>query len=255
MNTLSENQKRQYSHLARFRESYAGFPEGELQYGDDPDLIVYTTDGALGIEHTQLFWPEPPDEPGAPNRIVMQEQEALEQRIVDQARQIYEQGGGPSLYVTVLFHSFVKLKKKGVDTIAQKLAELVSKANPSLGEHIHLDGSQFGSKRNPSEIVAIFIDRYEGFKETLWAVGRGSPVPDLTPTQISDTIQTKDFKINEYRIKCSKIWLLMVEDGFTPSSDFEIQDAVTHHLYRSGFDRIFLFRNFSRKIIELQVQH
>jgi hypothetical protein len=86
-----------------------------------------------------------------------------------------------------------------------------------------------------------------------WGVGRGDAVPDLASVQIIERIQDKETKLGKYRSRCSKIWLLIVEDGFAPSSYFVISNGLKKQIYKSSFDRIFLFRNFSREVIELNV--
>lgn len=100
----------------------------------------------------------------------------------------------------------------------------------------------------------VFIDRPGTSCEMLWGVGRGGVVPDLPSDSIRERVQDKESKIPRYLGKCSKVWLLIVEDGFAPSSYFDIPDEVKSENYRSTFDRIFLFRNFSREVIELNVE-
>ncbi len=56
------------------------------------------------------------------------------------------------------------------------------------------------------------------------------------------------------RGRVSKVWLLIVEEGFAPSSYFVISNAVKEEIYKSKFDRLFLFRNFSREVIVLNVE-
>src|SRR5215203_2371104 len=97
MRALTQNEREQYSHILRFRESLSDFPEGILCFDDNPDVLVKTSKGMLGIEHTRLYWGN------------LKEQESLEQRIVDRAKEMYEVSGGPSLFVNVLFDSKVRL--------------------------------------------------------------------------------------------------------------------------------------------------
>jgi hypothetical protein len=196
----------------------------------------------LGIEHTRLYWGN------------LKEQESLEQRIVDRAREMYEASGGPPLVVNVLFDSKVRLGVKDSDSIAASLNRLVCSYLPNVGGRLDLEGWRFVSRGFAPAIMKIFIDRPSDPCEVLWGVGRGGAVPDLPPDSIRESIQIKESKINRYLDKCSKVWLLIVEEGFAPSSYFVISNAVKEEIYKSKFERLFLFRNFSREVIVLNVE-
>lgn len=242
MRSLTQNEREQYSHILRFTESFPDFPKSFLCFDDNPDVLVKTSEGMLGIEHTRLYWEN------------LKEQESLEERIVDRAREMYESSGGPPLRVNVLFDSNVRLGVKDIDSIAASLNRLVCSYMPDVGESFDLEGWRFVSRGFTPSIVMIFIDRLNNSGEMLWGVGRGGVVPDLPSDSIRKSIQDKESKIGRYLDKCSRIWLLLVEDGFAPSSYFDISEEVKKDPYESKFDRIFLFRNFSREVIELNVE-
>lgn len=242
MRSLTQNEREQYSHILRFKESFPESPKGILCFDDNPDVLVKTSEGILGIEHTRLYWGN------------LKEQESLEQRIVDRAKEMYELTGGPPLIVNVLFDPKVRLAVKDIDSISASLNRLVCSYVPNVGGRFDLEGWRFVSRGFSTAIMTIFIDRPNNSRETLWGVGRGGAVPDLPTDSIRKSIQDKESKISKYLDKCSKIWLLIVEDGFAPSSYFVIPDEVTKKIYKSKFDRIFLFRNFSCEVIELKVE-
>lgn len=242
MRSLTLNEREQYSHILRFKESFSSFPEGILCFDDNPDVLVKTPDGIWGIEHTRLYWGK------------LKEQESLEQRIVDRAKEVYESGGAPPLYVTVLFDSKIRLGVKDIDSIAASLNGIVCRYVPNVGEHFQLEAWRFIPHGFSPAIMTVFIDRPNNSCEMFWGVGRGGAVPDLAADQIRERIQDKETKLGKYLSKCSKIWLLIVEDGFAPSGYFIISDKVKNQIYKSSFDRIFLFRNFSCEAIELNVE-
>lgn len=242
MRPLTQNEREQYSHILRFKESFSEFPEGILCFDDNPDVLVKTREGFLGIEHTRLYWGS------------LKEQESLEQRIVDRAKEMYEVSGGPPLYVNVLFDPNVRLRVKDIDSIASSLYGLVCRYVPNVGERVDLEGWRFVSRGFSPAVTMIFLDRPSASCEMAWGVGRGGVVPDLPSDSIRERIQDKESKKARYLGKCSKVWLLIVEDGFSPSSYFDISDEVKSENYKSTFDRIFLFRNFSREVIELNVE-
>jgi hypothetical protein len=242
MRSLTINEREQYSHIRRFKESFANFPEGILCFDDNPDVLVKTPEGYYGIEHTRLY------------HGTLKEQESIEQRIVERAKERYESLGTPPLYATVLFDSKVRLGVRDIDAIAANLKGMVHEYIPAVGEHFTLEGWRFISRGYSPSVSAIFIDRPSESCEMFWAVGRGGAVPNLAPEQIRERIQDKEAKLVKYRDKCSKVWLLIVEDGFTPSSHFVISDEVMNQVYESSFDQIFLFRNFRCEVIELRAK-
>lgn len=242
MRSLTQNEREQYSHILRFKESFSDFPEGILCFDDNPDVLVKTREGFLGIEHTRLY------------RAALKEQESLEQRIVDRAKEMYEVSGGPPLYVNVLFDQNVRLRVKEIESIATSLHALVCRYVPDVGERVNLEGWRFVSRGFSPAVTMIFLDRPSASCEMAWGVGGGGVVPDLPSDLVRERIQDKESKIARYLSKCSKVWLLIVEDGFALSSYFDIQDKVKTEIYKSAFDRIFLFRNFSLEVIELNVE-
>jgi hypothetical protein len=242
MRPLTQNEREQYSHILRFKESFSDFPEGILCFDDNPDVLVKTREGFLGIEHTRLYWGS------------LKEQESLEQRIVDHAKEMYEESGGPPLYINVLFDPNVRLRVKDIDSIASSLYGLICRYVPHVGERIDLEGWRFVSRGFSPAVMMIFLDRPTASCEMSWGVGRGGVVPDLPSDSIRERIQDKESKKARYLGKCSKVWLLLVEDGFAPSSYFDIPDGLKSENYKSTFDRIFLFRNFSREVIELNAE-
>lgn len=243
MRPLTQNEREQYSHILRFKESLSDFPEGTLCFADNPDVLVKTPAGIWGIEHTRLY------------RGSMKEQESLEQKIIDRAKKMYVSSGAPSLYVTVSFDSNFRLTVKDIDLIAANLNDIVCRYIPNVGENFELEGWKFIPRRFSPAITTIFINRPYPSCELSWDVERGGVVPDLASDQIRETIQGKEPKLGDYLSRCSKVWLLIVADGFAPSSDFSSSDEVKKQVYKSSFDRIFLFRNFSCEAFELDVKH
>jgi hypothetical protein len=249
MGKLSDNLRIQRHQLKKFQRCYSDFPQGKWEYASppDPDLIVHTNEGDLGIEHTRIFRTD------HSNGIVRQEQESLEDRIVNRAREIYEQYGGPSLQVAVSFNSNIRIGKKDVSSLSTFLASIVARYVPDVGQQFILEAARFIPRPFPSEIDIIFIGRHSG-GEMSWVVYRGDNVPSLTAEHIEDRIQHKEAKRVEYLRRCSKIWLLIVETGGVPSSHFEIPTEVLERVYKSNFDRIFLFGDVRCEVIELKTE-
>jgi hypothetical protein len=149
MRSLTLNEREQYSQILCFKESFFGFPEGILCFDDNPDVLVKTSEGIWGIEHTRLYRTD------VSGRGMMKEQESLEQQIVDRAKEMYESSGAPPLYVSVLFDSKIRLGKKDIDSIAASLNGIVSKYVPNIGEHFELEGWRFIAQGLSPAIIMV----------------------------------------------------------------------------------------------------
>jgi hypothetical protein len=116
---LSAKERRQRFQLLRFAQSYPEFPLGTLDFGDKPDLIVRTVD-VLGIEHTELMYTAKGAREGR-----LREVESLQERVIERAKELYDDYGGADAYVSVNFNRSKPLKKRSVDNVAVTLARVI----------------------------------------------------------------------------------------------------------------------------------
>jgi hypothetical protein len=130
MRTMSTGQNRdrraeERSHLVRFLESLPGAPAGTRDFGDKPDLVIHTATHRIRVEHTQVLRLE-----GALGKPFPKEAESLEQRSVERAQQLFEERGGPALFVYVYFNE-LPIRKADVAGIAERLAAVVPRIAPA----------------------------------------------------------------------------------------------------------------------------
>jgi hypothetical protein len=244
-------------HLERFKDAYPLFPTGRTWFDDEPDMYVQTQKGILGIEHTRLIR-ETFRAPRSKVALVPKEQESLQGRIVNRAWDIFRKTAGPSLIVNVRFDDSVKLSKKDVPVIAEKLAQLVRHIPLSK-----LEGSSLVIHRQyynhyhpgaiPQAIQVVYIFEVEKDELSSWAHAGGGVVPSLSAETIREEINKKDKLVGKYRKKCDAVWLVVVEEGPSLSSYFEIPDETVSRTYHSEFDKVFLFRNHSSTVYQLKV--
>ena len=57
--TTSKKREIESGHFEVFRSGLLNFPDGEVLHEDNPDFLVITEEGPLGIELRQLFHPRP----------------------------------------------------------------------------------------------------------------------------------------------------------------------------------------------------
>lgn len=239
------------SHLTRFLQSLADPPQGELCFGDSPDLVIVTPAHRLGIEHTQLMQGK-----GERGSGTLKAAEMLQTRCVVTARELYEErGADPDLYVYVYFTAH-HMRKADVPRLAERLAELVAQfapAEPDSETTVEAWRHNRGAPGEiPPQIEEIWIKK-PGRPDHLWGVPRGSAVPFLSSAQIQAELDVKNGRVAKYRERCDEIWLLLTADGFSPATHLRLPDDVAAECFLSDFDRVFYFHNFDLQVRELAV--
>jgi hypothetical protein len=246
----SFNKLEEKAHLRRFIDCFSGLPEGEADFTtDEPDLIIRGKFGSLGIEHTRIYRSVPSSE------VAMKALESLEQKIIDKAREAYEKVHTEPASVAVLFNLHTNLSTEKILLLATTIAEVVATSMPRVGVDIFIENPLIFPKWLPLEISGIFVNHLARGSKSLWDVGRGGGVPDLTSNMIEERISKKEFLLEKYRANgCTEVWLLLVIDGFAPSSNFCLPEDISNKVFRSQFDQVFLFRNFTREIVTLSTK-
>jgi hypothetical protein len=82
---------RERAHLEAFRQAHSGFPSGVICETEEPDFVVQTSAGTLGIEHTEFHWDE-----GNGVGSERKAREALQEKIVNAAVRLYESRNLPT---------------------------------------------------------------------------------------------------------------------------------------------------------------
>lgn len=237
--TQGSNKKDREEHfLTRFKRSYEGFPEGTTEPGENPDFRVYTPTRIVGIELTDYYRIAPA------SRRLIQEQESLRDQVVARARQRYEVMGGPPLYVSIVFNMSLDIRKRDVLALTEPLVNLVAHAIPDVDGTVVINHRSDQHQYMPVELSSLLIARPPTLTQNFWYTAQADIVPGCTPTEIQAAIDKKRDKISQYRRSVDEIWLLIVLDGTKPSSSVDIPTETRRYVYRSGFDKTFLFENF-----------
>ena len=233
--------------LRRFKESFPGFPEGQIVPGEGPDFIVQTEEGPIGVELTRCF--------RAPDRgSVLREQESLCERIRKKAEEEYEKRGYPRAAVAVHFNTRYHFTKHEVDALALALADLAFRdltkehKSPSVQEY---DGI-IEEEELPEFVTRVGARPMPGLPRSFFSPVMGGFIPHLLREEVQAVIDQKNQKVEVYRKKCSKVWLLIVAEGM-PSSMFDVPPGFDKTVFRTDFDRVFFLQSFGTRPMELRV--
>jgi hypothetical protein len=252
---MADNQK---NDLCLFLELFGGLDESSCEFTDVPDLIVHHNGKVIGIEHTRLYR----EVPTIPAGRQLRPQEKIHWRLVERAREIFQQRSNRLLWLYLTFKEPFDYRQYDIEQEATLLAQSILAAlsrSPASGSGEAVVRMQSWKAQQLGLPFPAGVDAYDftvvhkaGLE--LWAPVYGGAVPTLTPQQLEKVIREKETRLDRYRSRCATVWLLVVTDAGLPSSHFDITEALEHHLFRSSFDRIFLLTPFQRRLIELRTE-
>jgi hypothetical protein len=213
--------------------------------GEAPDFLVNTGHGFVGIEHTQWF--RESDSLGGSR---MRASESKEDKVLRLALSRYEGRGLPPVWVNVLW-SLQGLPTSRIPELANALADLVEVHLPEQDGEVTIKHPHPGWRSLPREVSYLSIRRKRILSKNLWVPTRGAFVPTLTPLDLQKRIEEKEDRVTSYRQKCSQVWLLIVANGFEPSTFGELAPEIEDFSFETNFDRVFFLHHADELIFEL----
>ena len=233
--SLPHQEEKEWSHLLAFREALPDFPEGSIDKHQRPDFRVTSPSGILGIEHTRIY------QKSEGRGIPQQARERYMTQITVQAEELYDSRDNPGVIVYPSFSSGAHLNARNVDKLAEKLAAVVERNIPAMGQTATLRQTWRPRSSLPRQFRSVRIIRLNDPSVNFWRPPMGGWIPDLPSSYVQERIDDKNAKISDYREQCDAVWLLVVIDGSRPSSFFDISEDTLQHEYDSLFDRTYLF--------------
>lgn len=224
------DKQRERWYLEQLRQTVDDFPEGAIDLGESPDVIVSSSSKRVGIEITAFHLPPPPGE--RPH----QERQSLKRRVVQQAFELHTQAGAPALYVKVHFGDVRVLRKETVRELAKALAAAVQRAQVPLSladGWILLPYSEL-----PETIVSVRIAASVDGNDRLWSADDGGWLAPVLPHHIEEVIAAKRTMFETARRRCDEVWLAIVNDAFIGAAQAELSDDAASHAYSHPFARL-----------------
>lgn len=231
--------------INRFLKLIEDAPRGTIDHPDPPDAVITSGDSCVAIEHTRVFRPTSPGQN-------LRAHERRTDNITDKAKEIFEDGRDNVLQVTLYFDDRIQLARSDEDEIAEATAAVVSAHTPPVGSEWRLESWRFqvADQPFPRALEAIWIHNVPKWGP-LWSVARSTLVPDLTVQVVQERITEKEAKLGSYRKACDEVWLLLVVEGFAPSSHWSFERFPVSHTFDTSFDRLFLYHQFGAEVREL----
>lgn len=232
-------------HFEIFKRLFTEFPVSDIDTcRENPDFLVDSLYGIIGIEHMQVFEDETIKDP-----FMSANKYGDQEKILKKAKIICEKKKIPPLWVRVLFSiSNLQYTRKDVERIGKSLADCIEKKcvqNPSTDEVIL-------RKDELPEIPEIQrIDIVKGLGYQWWQVISAQWVKREFIKEMQKCINDKNSLYAKYRKHCEQCWLLIVADRAHPSQCFELSEKTAKHTYKSAFDRTFYLDLRFEQLVQL----
>ena len=220
-------------YLDSFRYFCPDLQSGEIFDDESPDFIIKIGQRRIGVEITEIFVD------AGRNRNSRQAIAAARDRITATARDIAIELGTPPASVTLFFNWTKPLLRRRELQIAEAVARVVHDNMPPEGENGELE-CRYDSVQ-PTEVDLILVNRAYPVSEHRWSWTEASRVERNAIRYVEDAICKK---INVYRGcsgKCDECWLLIVSPSPNASGGIRPDEASLAHIYRSPFDRSYVF--------------
>jgi len=233
-------------HFKLFRQMLPEFPEGEVWHEDEPDFLIHTDHGILGIEHRQLFKPQ------RDGKAPLQAVESQIDDIVALAQEHAELRGMPPVYVGLFFDLHQSLPKKQRIDLAREIASFIHTNLPEPDQSLVLElDSGYGGVK-PEALDFPILIRNQHRSRHHWQSSEAGSVMKDSREVLQAATDEKATKIKRYLANCNECWLLIVSDGLKPSSFVHADKATKEHLYTSPFSRTYFLDCAYGDLIELK---
>lgn len=227
------------------------------EHGDKPDLIIYSTPGTIGIEHTRIYRTV-----GAVAGLQPHAQLAVRHRIVHLAWQRFRILSCRKLWLLVHFAHATTYTKREAQVVADSIAQVVHEATLNMAQPdsivwYELESWRYQRLRRefPKEVTRIDLQIVDGNpKLELWGPPEAYMVPHLPAEVVQERLVRKEKQLQEYLSRCTEVWLLMVLDTGVSSNHFEVDLSLLETEFQTSFSKLLLFRAVHSELFELKIE-
>jgi len=235
------NTEQELYYLDRFKALYRNFPTGKISKAEQPDFIVYSKQGKIGIELTELF-----QDSHLKGYSEYQQKSSARHIFTNELIGILQKYVSFTFHIGIGFNAFKSVNKLNKDRVIKKAFRA------TINNILNLDNKQSivvdDFRILPEEINSIHVGRFDGLEESYDEMPEGGPVSDLENIHIEEVLEKKHRKLKKYK-ECSEQWLLIREGNYYAGSfaEFKVTKPIT-----TSFDKVFILRSNYNKIIELK---
>ena len=233
--------------LDRLKSFISDFPDGRLEPTEEPDFLIHCPTKVIGIELTDLHHET------QPGQVPQQASEAMRNRIIARAKEIYESRQQPPVIATFFLDDRVHIKKSEAEPLATELANLVSLNVPVPNSSIEIPTSWDDFRPLPQILHSLSIRRLDVVTKTFFSNPGATWVGTLSKADVERSLLSKEPKLASYRAKCDEAWLVINSDIESMATWFEFEPALLEEHFSTSFDRIYVVQHFRGVAHELRI--
>jgi hypothetical protein len=218
-----------------------------------PDWLLDLGNGTrLGIEFTSLYHQEGRNQPGGGDpRLPLQQMEGIQDDICKMVEREWKSRKLPPCHISLLFsgNRFPKKsqKHKVVEALISEVTLSMAASNNTestvsvddVWDHPILGGL--------IQSISIFCD--SSCAEVCISSPKAAFLPPLNNEAIRGVLKVKHDKINDYRMNCSRIWLVIVHGDAGLSTHFQRCRKDEELCGESLFDRVYILDALKGSVI------
>lgn len=231
---MNKKKQREFDFLIEFKKA-SGYNFNILEYDrESPDFIIENKNQKIGVEIREVFIDEIIQQKGGSH---LKLEEAEQERIINSAREAYQEKALPPIIVKVKFISGIKFSKNINEKITKTLFQSLSKVELVNWENTNIIDRDFPN--DLSQYFSLVYVQRSPNQNNSWQPILFGFVYDLSEEKIRDIIRAKEKKIHRYQKSANINWLIIPSDGRYPSSMIDISTKKLNFKIDSLFDKIF----------------
>jgi hypothetical protein len=237
-------------HLDRFRQAYPDFPQGSIEESESPDFLVRTSEQTVGIEIVEYVRGQ-----GVPGGSPQFKHETLGSRIGQRAATEFAAQSSLPVQVWFWLNHAAHLDKASAAALATGLADAVARSIPTATSGMTiLEADDLQGTVLEGVMRRVRILRWPGADSSCWMYSGLVDYTGIAPEELQECIDRKDAKVDDYRSRCDRLWLLIVAAGrFSLAKTGSPILEVHEHTFRSRFVKVIFFDSESGKAFTLCV--
>ncbi|QSA97701.1 hypothetical protein [Methylococcus sp. EFPC2] len=233
-------------YLQRVKGLLVGFPDGVIVQTEEPDFLVQGESLTIGIELTELHREAPA------GTVPLQAAEAMRNRVVRRAQELYTVAGLPPIRCTVFIRE-QHIKKDQVEALATAVAKIAERNLPGSNQSRSESYDWVNRAYFPEVLDTVTVHRLDQITENFFSSPGSTWVIPLAASDIERALSAKNPKYSVYRAKCDQAWLVINADISTMSTWYKFERSVIAGRFKTPFDRVFLLRHFASELHELDL--
>jgi hypothetical protein len=224
-------------YFEQFRRVYT-LPDGKIDYGDKPDIILNTGLKTIGIEVTRLYLT-------AGGQLASeQRQKPFREKVVRSAQEIYRATGG-SIELSFNFNPAAPITPDRLNTLPAELANIAKR----------MDANALGKSGQiyPLQVIPEIANIYftgEHYSDPHWRIFQVSSLTEMSFAALEAIVREKEVKSKQYK-KCNSYWLLVIVDWTDRGQNQEIR-VEGLNISSKVFKKIIIYKWGYNHIVEIK---